>query len=406
MLSYEDNERLTKVGRGTPAGEWMRRYWLPIAFSDRFDGLRADWESQETFTFQGRTATVTEFGRRMTRFEGRPMRTRILGEDLVLFRDGSGRLGLFMLHCPHRGASFEFGRVKPDGMECLYHGWKFDVSGRCLAQPTEPEDSNFCGKVRNIAYPVREMGGLIWAYMGTGEPPILPRIDVLVREDCYRTVECQGLWPANYLQIVEQVPDVIHTSTLHGHEDSECRDIWNQLPQISWEEGEHGLISRQARGSYQRGSYHLLPFFTRLAPPWPLPEVNLPHRQALVIWLPVDDTHSLLMEVVATPYVDGELPELPNDLSYTVSKEIQVVLAQDYQALVSQGDIRDRTQEQLGASDRGVTMLRRMMLREIRAVEEGRDPMNVVRLPEQDRLLEFGHICVDTRMATIQGNAD
>ncbi len=406
MLSREDNERLTRVGPGTPAGEWLRRYWLPIAFSDKFDGMRVDLELDESFTFQGRTATTKEFGQRMTRFAGQPMRTRILGEDLVLFRDGSGRLGLFVLRCPHRGASFEFGRVKPDGLECLYHGWKFDVSGRCLAQPTEPAGSHFREKVRNVAYPVREMGGLIWAYLGPGEPPILPRIDVLVREDCVRTVECQGVWPANYLQIIEQVPDVIHTSTLHGYDDSECREIWNELPEISWEEGEHGLISRQARGDYRRGSYHLLPLFTRLAPPWPRPELKLPYRQAFVIWLPVDDTHTLLMEVVITPFVDGQLPNLPAGLSYGISNEIRTVLEQDYQALVSQGDIRDRTIEQLGASDRGVTMLRRMMLREIRAVEEGRDPMNVWRKPEQDRLLEFDHICIDTRMAATPEHAD
>jgi 5,5'-dehydrodivanillate O-demethylase oxygenase subunit len=401
MLSRSDNERLTQVGPGTPAGEWLRRYWLPVAISDAWTGMRSMWESDETFTFQGRTDTTTNFGRRLAEFNGKPTRIRVLGEDLVLFRDGSGRLGLFELRCPHRGASFEFGRVKADGLECLYHGWKFDVGGRCLSQPTEPPGSNFCEKVRNVAYPVREMGGLVWTYMGPGESPVLPLFDVLTDESCFRSVECQGLWPANYLQIIEQVPDVIHTSTLHGYDGSECRDIWNQLPDISWEEGEYGLISRQVRGEHRRGSYHLMPIFTRLVPPWPRPEVDLPERQAFVIWLPVDDTHTLLFEVVATPYVDGKVPVLPEGLSYAVSKEIQVVLDQDYKALVSQGDIRDRTEEQLGASDRGVTMLRKMMLRQIKAVEEGRDPMNVWRPPDRKGRLAFKDICIDTRMAAL-----
>jgi 5,5'-dehydrodivanillate O-demethylase len=244
------------------------------------------------------------------------------------------------------------------------------------------------------------MGGLVWTYMGPGEPPVLPLFDVLTDENCFRSVECQGLWPANYLQIIEQVPDVIHTSTLHGYDARSVATSGISFP-TSAEEGECGLIGRQVRGEHRRGSYHLMPIFTRLVPPWPRPEVDLPERQAFVIWLPVDDTHTLLFEVVATPYVDGKVPVLPEGQSYAVSKEIQVVLDQDYKALVSQGDIRDRTEEQLGASDRGVTMLRKMMLRQIKAVEEGRDPMNVWRPPDRKGRLAFKDICIDTRMAAV-----
>jgi 5,5'-dehydrodivanillate O-demethylase oxygenase subunit len=232
------------------------------------------------------------------------------------------------------------------------------------------------------------------------EPPAFPCIDVLEREDCLRTVECQGLWPANYLQIVEQVPDIIHTSTLHGYDESECRDIWNQLPELDWKEGEYGLISEQARGEHRRRSYQILPIFTRLVPPWPTQQVGLPHRQAFVVWLPVDDTHTLILEVVATPFVDGKVPELPPGCSYSVSDVIRVVLEQDYEALVSQGEIRDRSDEMLGASDRGVAMLRRMMLEQIIAVEHGRDPMNVWR---KEHRIDVGDICLDTRNATDPG---
>src|SRR5579884_3178293 len=182
MLTAQENERLTRVGPGTPAGEWLRRYWHPIAISDRWDGIKTLWKCDEPVTFKGRSGTVASFGAALGTFTGQPTPVRILGEDLVLFRDGSGRLGLLGLRCPHRAASLEYGRIRPEGIECCYHGWLFDVTGRCLAQPAEPPESTFKDKVKHTAYPVRELGGLIWAYLGPGDPPILPKLDVVARD--------------------------------------------------------------------------------------------------------------------------------------------------------------------------------------------------------------------------------
>ena len=198
MLKPSDNEMLTRVGPNTPGGGWLRRYWHPIAISDRWTGIKTLWQCDEQFQFKGHFGTVAQFGERLGTFKGNPTAVRILGEDLVLFRDGSGRLGLLGLHCPHRGATLDLGRIRQDGIECCYHGWKFDVDGNCLEQPAEPAASTLKNKVHHTAYRVKELGGLIWAYLGPGEAPILPKIDVVAREDGVRAVENYGLWPANF----------------------------------------------------------------------------------------------------------------------------------------------------------------------------------------------------------------
>src|ERR687885_175434 len=143
MLSAADNELLTRVGPGTPMGDLLRQYWIPFLFS---------WE-------------VTG--------DGAPERVRLLGEDLVAYRDTSGQVGLLGDHCPHRGASLFFGRNEENGLRCVYHGWKFDVTGACVDMPNEPPESNFKDKVRVVAYPALEKAGVVWAYMGPPEkrPP-------------------------------------------------------------------------------------------------------------------------------------------------------------------------------------------------------------------------------------------
>jgi 5,5'-dehydrodivanillate O-demethylase len=141
MLSKEENELLTRVGTGTAAGEMLRRYWWPVGF----------------------TESVTP--------KGPPTKVRLLGEDLVLFRDGSGRLGILGLHCSHRGTSLEFGRVEDAGIRCCYHGWLYDVGGRCLDQPAEPENNTFKNRVQHPAYKAQEIGGFIFAYIGPEPAP-------------------------------------------------------------------------------------------------------------------------------------------------------------------------------------------------------------------------------------------
>ncbi|MCY4442634.1 MAG: Rieske 2Fe-2S domain-containing protein, partial [Deltaproteobacteria bacterium] len=181
MLTARD---LAQVGRGTPAGEWFRRYWMVAARSDDLRDI--------------------------------PMRVRVLGEDLVLFRDGAGRLGLLGLHCPHRGTSLEYGDVGPSGLRCPYHGWLFDISGACLEQPAEPPGSVFHEKVRHLSYPVRELGGLIFAYLGPPdhEPP-LPQYAPLAEPGGQRRIEAARHYDYNWYNFIENGADPAHFSTLH-----------------------------------------------------------------------------------------------------------------------------------------------------------------------------------------------
>ena len=140
MLKDEDNERLVRVGPGRPAGELFRRYWQPVLLSE-------------------------EIAER----DGAPMRVRLLGEDLIAFRDTNGRVGLVEAFCPHRRAPLYFGRNEECGLRCVYHGWKFDADGKCVDLPSEPEDSTLKDKVRLLAYPTAEKGGIVWAYLGPVE---------------------------------------------------------------------------------------------------------------------------------------------------------------------------------------------------------------------------------------------
>ena len=184
MLSKEENEMLTRVGPGTPCGELMRRYWHPVA------------------------ATV--------QLEDNPVRkVRILGEDLVLFRDRSGNLGLIEPRCPHRAMHMAFGIPEEVGLRCPYHGWLFDGTGRCLEQPLAPPDSTFKDRVRIAAYQVQEMGGLVWAYLGPEPVPLLPRLDLCERDHELRQIVGHML-PCNWLQVMENRGDQPHGIYLHG----------------------------------------------------------------------------------------------------------------------------------------------------------------------------------------------
>src|SRR5438067_6473234 len=171
MLTQEMNERLTRVGPGTPMGDLLRRYWHPLA-------------------------TSTELAREPV------LAVKLLGENLALYRTDRGELGLVAQRCPHRGASLAYGIPENEGLRCPYHGWKFSPTGDCLEQPAEPAESSFKDRIRIPAYPVQELGGLIWAYFGLDPAPLLPRYDLLVREDLDREIGITRL-PINWLQIME-----------------------------------------------------------------------------------------------------------------------------------------------------------------------------------------------------------
>jgi 5,5'-dehydrodivanillate O-demethylase len=399
MIKAEENECLTRVGPGTPAGEWLRRYWHPITISDRWDGMKTLWQCDEEFMFKGRLATSTEFGKQLGLFTGKPTPVRILGEDLVLFRDGNGHLGLLGLRCPHRAASLGYGRVREDGLECCYHGWKFDVEGKCLEQPAEPAESDFKGKVHHLAYPVREMGGWIWAYLGPGAPPILPKIDVFVQEDGVRVLENLGLYPCNYLQIIENSVDQTHTGVLHAGPGSNREDTWGrEVPKAWWKEDEYGIISTQTRGDYTRVSHFVFPTINIIAHTWPGGKFRWPRLGAH--WrTPVDDTHTLFFSVTFLPYLSGQAPKLPEGLTIHTADEVCIAMLQDYQVVVSQGEVADRTDERLGTSDGGILLLRKMIREAIEIVQKGGDPKGVWRNPQmENEVLELSKVVTDTLM--------
>src|SRR6185437_6334587 len=186
MLTREENERLTRVGPGTPMGNLMRRYWHPVAAK----------------------AQLLE--------RGGVMPVRIFGEDLVLFRDGKGRIGLVGDRCAHRGVKLDCAFANDDGLRCPYHSWTYDTEGRCVDQPAEPEGSRFKDKIRIPSYPVQELAGLIFAYLGPQPAPLLSRWDRLVWDNVYRVI-CFIKIPCNWLQCMENTPDPVHTEYLHGH---------------------------------------------------------------------------------------------------------------------------------------------------------------------------------------------
>ena len=156
MLSREDNELLCRIGPGTPMGNLMRQYWVPAALSSELPDP-----------------------------DGAPVRVRLLGENLIAFRTSSGAVGLIQNQCPHRGASLFYGRNEGEGLRCVYHGWKYNAAGRCVDMPAEPAESNFKDKVRAVAYPCVERGGLVWAYLGPRPtPPPLPALEPLLATDC------------------------------------------------------------------------------------------------------------------------------------------------------------------------------------------------------------------------------
>jgi 5,5'-dehydrodivanillate O-demethylase len=185
MMTKEENELLTRVGPGTPAGELLRRYWYPITVAKELTDERP------------------------TKF------VRVLGEDLVLFRDKKGRVGLLADHCSHRGASLVYGRVEERGIACAYHGWLYDTAGNCLECPAEPAESKFHLTVKHKAYPVQQHLGLIWAYLGPRPLPVLPHYDTLFRRDGHRKITVHPQLDCNWFQAMENSVDPAHLQILH-----------------------------------------------------------------------------------------------------------------------------------------------------------------------------------------------
>jgi 5,5'-dehydrodivanillate O-demethylase len=366
MLSMEENKLLTGVGPKTPAGEMLRRYWWPVGF----------------------TETVKK--------KSQPVKVRLLCEDFVLFRDGNGSLGLLGLHCSHRGTSLEFGRVEDTGIRCCYHGWLYDLHGKCLDQPAEPEDSTFKYRIQHPAYNVEEIGGFIFAYIGPEPAPLLPNYDLFLREDGEREVGA-GHDYCNWLQRAENSVDQTHLVALHA---SEYPKMALKRPVIGWQRTDYGAkISMEVPGvSRPKLSHWIFPSHTRHT----TARIGRKPDHAIRFRVPMDDTNTMTFWLRFYPHREEDRTKpfvlktlgFENDQPgvYARVEDGWWGLAshdQDRVAQESQGPIYDRSNEHLGASDQGVIMLRNMIKESIDAVAQGKDPIWILRDAEQNRNIVF-----------------
>jgi len=356
MLSREENERLTRVGPGTPAGEMLRRYWWPIAFSQD------------------------------AKPKGAPVKIKLLGEEFVLFRDGTERLGVMALHCSHRGTSLEYGRVEEYGIRCCYHGWLYDIRGNCLEQPAEPADSTFKDRVKHPAYHAQDAGGLIFAYVGPEPAALLPSYDLLVREDGCRILG-GDVENCNWLQRAENSADGAHSIALHA---PGYPNMALKRPKITWEPTRFGIKETTWIEDVPkpRVSHYVFPSHVRHS----AARVGERPRQVIRFRVPTDDFTTTTFWIDFYPHKEGQ-PTQPVPLFVKGFRKNQPGVyervsdgwwnlpnrEQDRVAQETQGLIADRTKEHLATSDEGILMLRRMISDSIHAVQQGRDPIGVIR---------------------------
>src|SRR5271154_4876686 len=361
----EDSE-LTRVGPETPCGEYLRRFWQPVAMSSELGEV--------------------------------PVAVRILGEDLVLFRDKSGRVGLLERHCCHRGTSLEYGIIEEHGLRCCYHSWKFDVDGTILDMPGEPADSKIKEKTFQGAYPALEHAGLVFAYMGPPElKPQFPYYDAFDLPDD-RMVPYSLTYPCNWLQIFENVMDPAHGVFLHTRISFEhFAPAWGELPVTEFRESPLGMVYITSRrvGDFVwvRMNDIILPNLAQAGAIWEAGDQPKAFTRAgLTRWtVPIDDTHSLMIGV--RHFNDGVNDPQGRHSEAQCGKETVDFVGQtadrpyqerqripgDFDAQVSQRPIAVHALEHLGATDRGVSMVRRQLRRGIRAVKAGADPAGLCR---------------------------
>jgi phenylpropionate dioxygenase-like ring-hydroxylating dioxygenase large terminal subunit len=363
---------LTEVGRGTPCGEFMRRYWEPVAVS---------------------TSVTTT-----------PQNVRILGEDLILFRDGSGRPGLLTPRCAHRGTSLFYGKVNENGIRCCYHGWQFDVEGRCLDQPCEPDNgAAHRHRIRQPWYPVEEHYGLVFAYLGPlAKKPAFPRWDALEGLAPDETIfatdssfsvggdDSVKIQPWNWLQDWENSTDPWHVYILHtAFSGSQFAPEMVVRPQVQWEYTDLGLRYVAYRKlddgrELDRISPMLFPNIIST------PDVQLaPGPTTTMGWVvPVDDTHHRRFHSMKVP---KDLKGRPRQM-YTetrpkpwieMTEEERQAWPSDWEAQMSQGSITLHSAEHLATSDKGIAMLRRLLRQQIRLVKDGGDPIGVTFDPDK-----------------------
>ena len=374
MLDDQQNERLTRVGPGTPMGELLRRYWHPVAPS--------------------------------ARLHDEPVKAvRLLGEDYVLFRDKQGKLGCIEPRCAHRRVELKHGFVVDEGLRCPYHGWSYDVAGRCTSQPSEPAESTFKDKIRLRSYAVQEKEGLIFVYVGPDPVPLLAWWDRAADLRGFKHITIQEL-PCNWLQMTENITDYAHSAWLHGHyathilgklgipdDDPRWRQVRSRAGRVQnkldWRIFKHGISSHvmlegqtEEHEMWRNGHQHIIPNVNSLA------QSGLSFTN---YYVPVDDTHTLLVRRehyyfspdVAVPAQDEDkIPYFAPPWMLTDedgNRRMDHNNGQDNLIFVSQGEIFDRATENLGTTDQGIVMYRRFLEEQLRVVEQGGDPINVFR---------------------------
>ena len=380
---------LAFVGSGTPVGEWFRRYWLVV----------------------GTTRDLHDI----------PQAVKVLGEDLVLFRDNQGQLGLVGQSCPHRGSSLEYGDIEDGGIRCPYHGWLFDVRGQCLEMPGEPKGSRFPEKVKHLAYPVRDLGGLIFAYLGPerDNPPPCPRYKPLVDPRGQRSIESTRFYDYNWFNFIENGADPVHFSILHRSDpDDGTWRSWffnfSDIPRFDAVKTSYGMkvISRKPGPTpdleYVDEKSFAFPSilqigdteFTHFKQPKEALEAGS-HNAHFMFLTPNDDEHFTLYTV---NHYTGPDPEFFQKLA--PSRHIESpgekkvydrrkhspfrgsVRTEDIMTQSTQGLIGKR-KEQLATSDKGVILLRKIILDAVQAAQNGRNPKGVQKTDEADDIIEI-----------------
>ncbi|MCC8402323.1 aromatic ring-hydroxylating dioxygenase subunit alpha [Paraburkholderia sp. MMS20-SJTN17] len=358
MLTEEQNRQLTQVGSGTPMGELLRRHWHPIAGIDELE--------RETI---------------------KPV--RLLGEDLVLYKDLSGHYGLLERYCAHRGADLAYGFVEQEGLRCNYHGWQYGNGGQCVAQPYQdlvaPQGA-MRDRIRLKAYEVRACAGLLWAYLGPQPAPQLPDWEPFHWRNGFVQVAFANV-PCNWLQTQENSIDPLHFEWMHANWGRRLRGEQDYAPthlKMAFEEFEHGFIYR--RVTEDTDESHPLWTAGRVCL-WPNGFFLGDHFEWRV---PVDDENTLnvtwsyiRVPRESEPYVQESIPtwHAPVKDPRTGRWISSHVINQDIVAWCGQGRIADRTRENLAASDAGIVMVRRQYFRDMEAVAQGRDPKGVLREP-------------------------
>lgn len=360
MLSQDQNDVLTRVGPDTPMGKYLRCFWHPVAAVAQL------------------TAEPV-------------LPVTLLGERLALFRAEDGTLGLVRERCPHRGASLACGMIDGSGLRCAYHGWKYDKAGQCVEQPAEPPHSRLKDEIKIAAYPVAELGGLVWAYLGPAPVPLLPRFDFLARPEYDHDVGISRM-PCNWLQVAENNMDPLHIEYLHmlytnyHHRRAGKPPVMTRRhKKIGFDLFEYGIIKRRVwEGEGETEEWTV--GHPQLFPGTAVVAYNATWVQAQ-IRVPVDDTNTIVYWYNAKQREPGappraEVPVWDNPCYAPDGKFVPDSLnGQDMMVMITQGPIADRTQENLATSDQGVVLYRKTLLAQMERVLRGEDPLGVVRDP-------------------------